>query len=71
MFMCVVYMYCEVVKLAAPWVAAAAGLSAITVNPDILWLCILHTTHLLNPHYSPLPYAPHHGIVQKGFPQTL
>ena len=54
--------------MAAPWVAAAAGLSAITVNPDILWLCILHTTHPLLP--SALRTS-QHGIVQKGFPQTL
>ena len=50
--------------MAAPWVAAAAGLSAITVNPDILWLCILHTTHLLLP--SALRTSPWHCA--KGLP---
>ena len=60
--LCAFYTVCIV--LAAPWVAAAAGLSAITVNPDILWLCILHTTHLLLP--SALRTSPWHCA--KGLP---
>ena len=62
----VLYTVCIVkLRLAAPWVAAAAaGLSAITVNPDILWLCILHTSHPLLA--SALRNSPRHCA--KGLP---
>ena len=63
--LCAFYTVCIV--LAAPWAAAAAGLSAITVNPDILWLCILHTSHPLKP--SALRISPQHCA--KGLPPKL